>query len=184
MTSFDFEKIPVRPVGAGGVAYIELADSADDPRASEAARALMQLFEVRTGGTRLLKRTDFTPMDIKKYLPNIIILDLVFGENGKVRDGTVRLMGSALAGFYGEYTGRSVLEHPSKSGDRFIRSAQLAVDANGTVIGGAEQAAPDQPYYKVETLVMPVVDEADAIVQMLCHVQLFTPQGVAITASL
>jgi len=145
-----------------------------DPRASDAGRALLQLFHDRTGGERLLKRSDFSPVDLKPFLVNIVIMDVVYGDDGLICDGIVRLMGSGLSAFYGEYTGRSILLHPSSSGERFIVGARMAVENQCSIIGTAMQAVPNRPLYQIATCMTPVVDEDGKVVQMLGHVQLFT----------
>jgi len=150
------------------------ATGLDDPRASDAGRELMKFFHEKNEGRRLLMRSDFSPMDLKSFLTNIIIMDVVYGEDGLVCDGIIRLMGSALATFYGEYTGKSVLLHPSSSGARFIAGARTAIESQATVIGTATQAVPDRPLYRVVTCMTPVADTDGTVVQMLGLVELFS----------
>jgi len=180
MTSFDQDDIPVRPTGVGGEFVVAPATSVDDPKASEAARALMRFFRECTGGTRLLRRTDFSPVDIKAYLTNILILDVIYGDDGLVSDGVIRLMGSNVATYYGEFTGRLVNEHPSDSGARFVLSARTAVDCRGPVVGHAAQSVPDKSRYSVKTCWVPIADDSGEIGQMLGHIQLFRLSGEAV----
>lgn len=150
------------------------ATGISDPRASDAGRALMNFFYERNEGKRLLMRSDFSPVDLKPFLTNIIILDVIYGEDGLVSDGIVRLMGSKLSAFYGENTGTSVLAHPSNSGSRFITGARSAIEHQTTVIGTATQALPNRPLHRVITCMTPVADAEGNVVQMLGLVELFT----------
>jgi len=180
MSSFDDNINPVRPKGVGGEFNVAAATSIDDPNASDAGRALMRFFHGRTGGTRLPKRSDFSPADIKAYLTNIIIMDVVYGEDGLVSDGIIRLMGGNVATYYGEFTGRPVSEHPSDSCERFVRGARAAVACQGPVVGHANQSVPDKARYSVKTCWVPIVDDAGKITQMLGHIQLFRLSGEAV----
>ena len=174
MSSFDKQNTLVRRPEDIGEFILLPAAGLDDPRASDAGRALMHFFHERTGGTRLLKRSDFSPMDIKSYLVNIIIADLIYGEDGVVCDATVRLMGSGLSAFYGEHTGGKVLDHPSGAGVRLVMGAQEAIKAQSTVIGTSSQATQDRPLYKVATCMIPIVDDSGTVIQMLGHIYPYT----------
>ena len=174
MTSFDERNVPQRNKNDVGEFTILPATGPSDPRASDAGRALMKLFLERTQGKRLLNRSDFSPVDLKPFLTNIIILDVVYGEDGLVSDGIVRLMGSKLSAFYGENTGTSVLAHPSSSGSRFVAGARAAIEHQTTAIGTATQALPNRPLYRVVTCMTPVADAEGNVVQMLGLIELFT----------
>jgi len=174
VTSFDGKNSLGGSVGTEGATFIEAAANSDDPRASDAGRALMRFFNERTNGQRLLTREDFSPVDIKPYLPNVLLTDIKYGTDGKVCDAVVRLMGSSAANFYGEYTGRSVLEHPSRSGQRFIQAVQRAVDNRCAVISHIREADPYRPFLRAVTCVVPITEDGENIVQTLVHVQLYT----------
>ena len=174
MTSFDANDIPVRHKNDVGEFTLLPATGLNDARASDAGRSLMELFHERSGGKRLLRRNDFSPLDLKPFLTNIIILDVVYGEDGLVCDGIVRLMGSAVATFYGENTGTSVLAHPSSSGARFIAGARAAIECQKSVIGTATQALPNRPLYRVVTCMTPVANADGTVVQMLGLIELFS----------
>lgn len=177
MTSFDQDKGPVRPEGKGGAFTVAPVTGLDDPLASDAGRALMRFFHERTGGKRLLKRSDFSPTDIKEYLTNIVIMDMVYGEDGLVCDGRIRVMGTNVATYYGEYTGRLISEHPTDTGERFVMGALAAVASKGPVIGRADQSSPDKSRLSVKTCWIPIINDDGEITQILGHIQLFRLSG-------
>jgi len=180
MTSFDKDDVLVRPDHFDGTVVIKPATGPDDPRASNAGRALMRFVNGKTQGERLLRRSDFSPVDLKSYLTNIMILDLKYDAGGQPVDGIVRLMGSDLSSFYGEFTGRSVMDHPSESGQRLLIVADLVCKTKSMVIGNAEQGMPNQPLRKIVTLTVPIADDGMHINQLLILVQPYSSDiGVA-----
>ena len=177
MSSFNFRNAPVRPKGDVGGVEFNPASGVDDPQSCDAGRSLMRFFEQKTGGERLVKRSDFTPRDIQPYITNIFLFDVVYGENGEAVDAIVRLMGSALVTFFGEYTGKSILSHPSSASERFLKTMQLTVEHRCNIIGRAEQNEPSKPYYKIESLSVPISDDGTLINKMLVHLQLYSSIG-------
>ena len=180
MTSFDHNDNPIRPKGVGGEFTVNPATGLDDPKASEDARALMHIFHERTGGGRFLTRSDFSPSDIKAYLSDILIMDVIYGDDGLVNDGIIRLMGTNVAIYYGEFTGRPVSEHLSDSRGRFVLGARAAIACNGTVIGQSAQSVAEEGNYSVKTCWVPIADDSGKMIQMLGHVQLFRLSGEAL----
>jgi len=154
-----------------------VVEGPDDPAASPMAQDIMRKIGVMTGGNRLLMRSDFRAADFTSYLGNIILVDAVYGEEGVLVDGTVRLMGSCLDAFYGKLTGSSILTHRSEAGTRLLRSMQTAVDTRDMVILFAEQTRDDQSFYKVNSLVVPIADEGGNIVQFFAHLQPYLRSG-------
>lgn len=69
-------------------------------------RFLLEFFDGKTEGKRFPRRDDFKPEELIKYLPYISLLDLAVNESGGLKDAKVRLFGTALAHFYGEWTGQ------------------------------------------------------------------------------
>ena len=161
----------VRPASIDGDVIVKIAEGPDDPRASDTGRVLMKLFAERTDGTRMLKRSDFSPTDLKAGLTNIMITDVKYDENGLPVDAIIRLMGSALTIFYGEFTGKSVLDHPTESGERYMMDVRMAVETGCMIIGRAERATPDETFLKVISLVVPIADDGVHVNQTLALIQ-------------
>jgi hypothetical protein len=181
MTSFDVatsQDALERPVGAGGSVYIEPATGASDPMATEAGQKLLAFFEEKTGGTRPVTRRDFTPADLRSRLQNIMMVDLAYDDFGDVSDAVIRLLGSALAAYYGEYTGRSVLTHPSQSGARLLKAANCSREnGDAPVIVRVFQDDPELPQLDIRTLYIPIADNMGNIVQGLMMAEFFNRQG-------
>jgi len=179
MPIFDPRTPFVRPQKIDGEVTVKPAEGPDDPRATDIGRKLMKLFDERTGGTRMLKRSDFSPNDLKPGLPNIMITDVKYDESGSIADAVVRLMGSALSVFYGEYTGKSVLEHPSEAGTRLLTDARMAIETGCMVIGRAENTSPDQALINVISLVVPIAEDGMRVNQILALIQPYRRGGAA-----
>jgi len=157
-----------------GDVTIKPATGLDDPRASDSGRDLMQFFHGKTGGKRLLRRSDFSPMELKRKLVNTVILDVVYDEYGNPTDGIIRVMGSVLTAFYGEYTGKNIMSHPSDSGPRFMTAAKLINEMRCPVIGRSEQGLPDRPTVNVTTLFVPISDDGERVNQIFGMIELQT----------
>lgn len=178
MTSFGFEEMPHRPlVVDDGEVHITTVTGANDPAATPMGREILRFVEAKTGGARMLRRQDFTPADFRKYLSNIMLLDVAFDDDGVPADGIIRLMGSSLAAYYGEYTGKSVLAHPSKSGSRMIRAMQMMAETGKCVVIYTAQLEADREFYKIISLIVPIEDAAGNMVQTLAHIQPYKRNG-------
>ncbi len=144
----------------------------DDPYASNAGRELIRFFMSKTGGSRLLTRQDFSPVDIKKFLPNVYVADIVYDEFDRAIDAKIRVSGTQLDELFGNVTNMSLLEHPSKVGVRGMAAVRMIVNSRNMVVCSSNQLAPEKPYWGNVSLFVPIVDEDDRITQFFCHVKI------------
>lgn len=83
-----------------------IEDAEDVRQHSDSIDHLLQYFEEKTGGTRLAKREDLNPLELKDYLPQIGLFEPILNAEGQVSDIYISLLGSRLDEFYGRMTGK------------------------------------------------------------------------------
>ena len=179
-TSFNTVLGISRGSGHGGEVAIRPLWGRDDPLLSNESKRLLSLLDKKTGGRRLLRRSDFSPGYLRAFLPDLMILELIVDATGRVEDAIVRLMGTSLAAFYGEETGNSVLVHPSQAGARAIRTADEARRRRQTMVSQVVQVRPDRPKIDIRNLLMPMENNQGEVEQALVHFQLFDSRGQSI----
>lgn len=175
--SYDTVTRLTRGSGYGGEVTIRPAGGAEDPLLGKASCKLLSLLEEKTGSRRLLRRTDFSPAYLREFLQDLMILELRFDKSRQVSDAIVRLMGTSLVAFYGEATGKSVLEHPSQAGARAIRTAEEARQSRKTMVSRVVQARPDRPTIDIRSMLVPIENNEGRVVQALVHFQLYDSRG-------
>ena len=132
-------------------------------------RTILQYFNDKTRGKRLARRSDLNPADLKKYLPGIVIFDVLADENGDVQDLSIRLLGTTAASFFGEYTGKNISEYENNPVAKRILGAsrqakinRLPVCCSGTSI------IKEKTHRDVHSLFIPFASNGDEINQMFC----------------
>ncbi len=76
---------------------------------------VLRILENRKGGRCMLSRADIDPKAFKRFLPHMALYELELDRAGAVSDATIRLMGTEVVHFYGEFTGRRVSEYPDRA---------------------------------------------------------------------
>ncbi len=125
---------------------------------------LVEFFESKTDGKRLANRNDFEPEEIIKYLPYVTIFDLDVNDRGEINDIKVRLFGTALSDFYGEWTGRYLkaddrkdslkLTHPKTYKRIFAMTALLLIKRKAVSLF-SDQVSAERSYWKIRNLAIP-----------------------------
>ncbi|MCH8862228.1 MAG: PAS domain-containing protein [Proteobacteria bacterium] len=122
---------------------------------------------------RLLSRADVKPEELKPHLLNIVILDLVFGEDGALDDVILRLIGSNVERFYGKLTGRSVTEHPNKNAAaRACKSVSLMVDLRAPVLADTRGELADGNILSIRSLYIPLAQDGQTIDKAVVYVEI------------
>ena len=121
MSSFGSESLPF--VVPGGQMDAWLFTGLGDKNASAAGLEFYAFLKAKVPSLRMVRRSDFTPADISKWLPNISVFDIVFDKNGVAVDAIIRLMGSSAAAIYGEHAGKSIFAHSVTTGVCFFAQA-------------------------------------------------------------
>lgn len=113
---------------------------------------------------RLLSRADVKPQELKPHLLNIVILDLVFGQDGALADIIPRLIGSNVEHFYGDMTGRSVTEHPNKNAAaRTSASVSMMIKLRAPVLADTRGSLADGNSLSIRSLYIPLAQDGETI---------------------
>lgn len=160
----------------------EMSVVADDLSGlSDDQKFLVEFFEKKTGGDRFACREDFDPIEIIKYLPYVTIFELDVNDKGKINDIKVRLFGTALSDFYGEWTGRYLkadepenslkLVHP-KTYNRIFAMTKLVLKKKKPVSLYSDQVSADRSYWKIKNLAIPFSTSGTEIDMLFMYTEL------------
>jgi hypothetical protein len=139
-------------------------------------KILIKYFENVTEGLRLANRADLKPAEITSYLPNIILFDLKYDLNNNIDDIIVRLVGTAAAEFYGEYTGYSLFDQIfdkslSEARDRLVKEAKIIIEEKKPIITHTEQSIVGSHNISVNTLKIPFAKNGKDIDMIFMYLQ-------------
>ncbi len=142
-------------------------------------KCLVDYFAKRTQGKRLANRQDLNPAEIVSYLPNVILFDLKMDENKKITDVIVRLVGTAAADFYGEYTGYSLFDDifdksVTEARDRLVSEAEIIVGERLPMTTFTEQRVADGPNVQLNTLKIPFAANGKDIDMLFMYLEVST----------
>ena len=139
---------------------------ADSPRIDE----LLQYFTNKTAGRRLVCRADVSPRDLKKFLPEIFMFQIIY-ENGKVKDLLVQLIGTTVANFYGEITGMTVREGaPSPLvTERIMAACHRVLETRAPAVAEASSLSEEKNHLRVRVLYIPMSEDGTHIDRIFGH---------------
>lgn len=94
------------------VTNLELTDVKDiGDLTSEPQKIIYQYFNDKTEGKRLARKDDINPAELTKFLPFSVVSDILRNDEGEIYDLWFRLLGTAVAEFYGERTGENLSDY-------------------------------------------------------------------------
>lgn len=135
---------------------------------TRAQRVLVEYFEKKTAGKRFANRADLNPMEIVKYIPNVVLFDLVYDDKGEIDDVVFRLLGTKVASFYGDWTGKSLkgdelqATHP-ESNLRLLKEIDFILDTRKSITTVSKHYSKDRPFIQIDTLKIPFSQSGNAI---------------------
>lgn len=131
---------------------------------------LLRYFEQKTGKKRLAKRGDFSPQELKPYLPDVCLMEPIYGLDTHVADVKLALQGTAISSFYGEMTGKLVSAHPSSEvRGRITQSCQKCVDTKAPIVTAADALSRERSYLKLQALYIPLSEDGVLINKFFVH---------------
>lgn len=137
---------------------------------------VMTFFEGKTKGQRMVSRADFTPRELKDYLPNMSLLELKLDAKNVVDDVFCRVCGSKGTLLYGEVTGTWLSNMESNEIFERIKERCDIVRRNGSELGVRLQILSiDRDYIVVRALYIPLSDDNSLIEKMLVFVDIDDP---------
>ncbi|MBL4837067.1 MAG: PAS domain-containing protein [Kordiimonadaceae bacterium] len=143
--------------------------STDDIRKNERDfDTILSYFEQKTEGKRIAKRADLVPSELTIWLPNICILEPLYTGDpaeGVLENIQINLIGTALAAFYGETTGKLVTDSAdSEAFKRLMQVAQNTIDGKKPVIASWQSdLTPSRAYLRLQALHIPMSDDGASI---------------------
>ncbi|WP_417450077.1 PAS domain-containing protein [Kordiimonas sp.] len=133
---------------------------------------LLAYFDQRTAKSRLPRRSDIHPQDLKRYLPEIFIFGTQYDHAGHLSDLIVQLMGTTVAGFYGEITGQTVTAGaPSPQvAERILISCRRALETRQPIVAEAAAFSEQKNHLRVRVLYVPLSEDGTNIDRIFGHV--------------
>lgn len=133
----------------------------DRTRLSDSQTFILDYIKAKTEGDRLLNRSDVVPAELVKYLPNIALIDLEYDEQGNLSNFIGRLIGTAIADFYGDFTGASVHSDIVKNSapgvhDRLFAQVRAAMEHRNGITAKASAPFENRPGLRINTIFVPM----------------------------
>jgi len=134
----------------------------------------MAYFEKKTGGTRLPRRNDISPLDLKDILPEVCFVVPIFNDAGVFYDAIVKLEGTKISTYYGEFTGKSIFGHSSPIvGERIFEAVKKVLDSKAAVVAKTGSKSRQQQRVRIKTLYTPMAEDGVNIDQIFVHARVF-----------
>ena len=151
--------------------------AAEDVRGdSQAVDEILSYFEGKTRGERLPCRADISPGDLKRFLPDFFIFQVVYDDHGELDDLLVQLMGTTVANFYGEITGRTVRDGaPSPEvAERILVACRRVAVSGVPQVGEASSLSEEKNHLRVRVLYVPLSEDGKRIDRICGHAQVMS----------
>lgn len=143
---------------------------------------ILKYFEAKTKGKRMAKRSDLNPKDLAIWLPSICLMDPIYEQGDQEKniiDIHLPLIGTALAGFYGENTGKNLSDIPSaNTSDRTIQNRifqifQHTIGARNPVIShSVSNLTPSHAYLTIFGLHLPFSSDGLTVDQVFVYISI------------
>jgi hypothetical protein len=157
---------------------VDVLSASDIGVLDDDARWLLGYTEGRVlAGDTYARRSVLRPGEMKRILPNVLILEPEFSERGRLLDLRVRLMGTSVSWFYGEAGGNSVRGFDDDMAtQRALETAALCCGAKEPVIGISFRINHSVPYFPVTVLMIPLAENGHDISHLFAHVAIGAEQ--------
>lgn len=114
-------------------------------------------------------RADIKPTDIRKHLDHLVIMDVQRHQH--TFSLIVRLIGTHVANFYGEISGKDIKDMTNQVAvHRIYETSKLVLMENSPQLCITPAISPDRQYLEACALYMPLYDEAGEIEKILVAV--------------
>ncbi|MBO6504173.1 MAG: PAS domain-containing protein [Kordiimonadaceae bacterium] len=147
-----------------------IEDAEDVRHKSETIDFLLRYFEEKTGGSRLPRREDLNPIELKDYLPQIGLFEPILNAKGQVSDIYISLLGSRLDDFYGRMTGKKISEHKQvQIAMRIIQSCRQCIELKRPVVVSADALSEEKNFLSIMVLYVPMSSDGETIDRIFLH---------------
>lgn len=143
---------------------VMVVEDVDNAALTDAQRYILNYFEAKTGGARLANRADLVPADLVQYLPHLALLDLIRDTAGNVIDCRGRLVGTAVAEFYGDLTDKGLDALPTEeTRDHLITAIETINAARKPLATCSQRRIGQGPKVGIHVLYLPLSSDGDII---------------------
>lgn len=116
-------------------------------------------------------REDIKPGKMARYLDRVVLMDIQ-ELNGRLAL-SVRLIGTFVASYYGEITGKDIRAMPNKqAADRIYHICNMVLEQKKPLMTVTPAFAADKQYLEAYALYMPLFDESGSIEKILVCVDI------------
>jgi len=152
----------------------QLVPAAEERSSDKVVERIMAYFEEKTGGNRLPRRSDISPLDLKDILPEVVFIVPVFNDEGACYDATVKLEGTEVSAYYGEFTGKSIFDHSSSVvSKRIFEAVQKVLSGNCAIVAKTGTMKNQELRLRVKTLYAPMAEDGMNIDQIFVHARVY-----------
>lgn len=148
-------------------------DAEDVRKHDPVINTILDYFDEKTGGKRMPRRADLRPMELKDLLPEIGLLEPIYGDDGQIMDADINLLGSRLDEFYGSMTGKRVNEFPqARVSVRIIQACRQCADLKKPIVVKAETLSDTKDFLGITVLYVPMSADGLSIDRIFLHNQI------------
>lgn len=138
----------------------------------------LDIWQKKGGESRTITRGDLSPVEMKKYLEHVVLLDVTLSDTGNL-GLLVRLIGGHVSGFYGEITGKDVRDMENeKAIERIYHGCGVVFQSGKPVMTNASAFSPDRHYLEASALYLPLFDKDGMVNKIMVAVHVSAPQKV------
>ena len=139
---------------------------------------VMTFFEGKTKGQRMASRADFTPLEFKKYLPSMALLELKLDAKDVVSDAFCRVCGSKCALLYGEVNGTWLSNmEPYEIFERVMERCNIVRKNRRELAIKLQILSKDKNYIVVRGLYIPLSNDNNSIEKILIFIDIDPTNG-------
>ncbi len=140
----------------------------------EMVKFFLDFWRAKGGEDKTITRADISPMELKQYISQVVLMDVVREGNGWKL--IVRLIGGHVSGFYGEITGKDVREMDNtKAIERIYSVCSRMLETEKPIYTVAPALSPDRSYMEALALYLPLFDDEGKINKIMVAVHVSAP---------
>jgi len=129
----------------------------------------IDLWREKGGEDKTITRADINPLEMKKYLEHIVLMD-VHNEDEGIQL-TVRLIGGHVADYYGEITGKDIREMGNAQAiERIYYAARHIIETDVPMLTISPAYSADKSFMEAVALYVPLFDNEGRVAKILVAV--------------
>lgn len=145
---------------------IDIKDESD--LKSDAQRKIYAYFNQKTDNQRLAKREDIVPSEITGFLPFSVISDFIRNDDDEIVNLRFKLIGTAVAEFYGERTGENLSDYVDPEATIRVLTAVKTFNQTRRPLLYISDHKKGAELLKIQIFFIPFASDGDQIDQLFC----------------